>query len=101
MEKETRTFTFDIELRDDENPTITGHAAMFNQETDIGGMFREKIKKGAFSESIGKDDVRALFNHDPNFVLGRKTLISHFDTSLNNNILLKKKGKKKFLKLKK
>lgn len=71
MEKETRTFMFDIELRDDDTPTITGHAAMFNQETDIGGMFREKIKKGAFSESIGKDDVRALFNHDPNFVLGR------------------------------
>ena len=50
---------------------ITGYAAVFDRETDIGGMFREVIRRGAFSAALGRDDVRALFNHDPNFVLGR------------------------------
>lgn len=68
--KETRTFKFDIELREDDKPVIAGHAAIFNEETDIG-FFREKIAPGAFTDSIKSDDVRALFNHDPNHVLGR------------------------------
>ena len=51
---------------------ITGHAAVFDRETNIGGMFREVIRPGAFSAALlRRDDVRALFNHDPNFVLGR------------------------------
>lgn len=67
---ERRAFTF--EMRADEAPKIVGHAALFNTEADLG-FFREVIEPGAFEKSIGKDDVRALFNHDPNFVLGRNT----------------------------
>ena len=52
---------------------ITGYAAVFDRETDIAGLFREVIRPGAFSAAIGRDDVRALFNHDSNFVLGRTT----------------------------
>jgi HK97 family phage prohead protease len=33
--------------------------------------FRERVLRGAFADSIASDDIRALFNHDPNFVLGR------------------------------
>lgn len=76
MTIEKRTFAVDnlaIEYRDDDPPRIVGHAAVFNQEADIGGWFREMVQPGAFRESIGQDDVRALFNHDPNFVLGRNT----------------------------
>jgi uncharacterized protein len=66
--------TFDVsELRikrEDEKRKIVGHAAVFNVMGD-GGWFREKIAPGAFASSINTDDVRALFNHDPNFVLGR------------------------------
>lgn len=70
MEKETRTFSF---VAEPEERKMVGHAAVFGQATDIGGWFREQVEPGAFRSSIKKDDVRALFNHDPNFVLGRNT----------------------------
>jgi uncharacterized protein len=72
MNPERRTILseFRVEQREDGKKMIRGHAAVFNTETDLG-WFRERIAPGAFSESIGKDDVRALFNHDSNFVLGR------------------------------
>lgn len=61
-----------IEKRDDGKPRLRGHAAVFNQLSEDLGGFREQIAPGAFAEAIEKgDDVRALFNHDPNFVLGR------------------------------
>ncbi len=82
MEKEVRSFLFEIrkidgslqgELFEKEKRKMVGHAAVFGQSTDIGGWFREQVEPGAFKSSIKKDDVRALFNHDPNFVLGRNT----------------------------
>jgi HK97 family phage prohead protease len=54
-----------------ESPKITGYAAVFNTWTDIGGWFREMVLPGAFKKTIKEADVRALWNHDPNFVLGR------------------------------
>ena len=72
---ERRVLTQAVELRTTENaaPRLGGYAALFNTETEIAGMFRERIAPGAFADAIGRDDVRALFNHDPNFVLGRTT----------------------------
>jgi HK97 family phage prohead protease len=54
-------------------PTLRGYAAVFDAETDIAGMWRERIARGAFADAITKAsaDVHALFNHDPNLVLGR------------------------------
>lgn len=43
---------------------VSGYAAVFDQEADIGGYFREKIARGAFSDAIGRDDVVFLINHD-------------------------------------
>jgi HK97 family phage prohead protease len=69
-----RNFNVDglkVETRADELRTIVGHAAVFNKLSgDLWG-FREKISPGAFSDAIKEDDVRGLFNHDPNYVLGR------------------------------
>ena len=60
-----------METRDGKAPLISGHAAVFNQLSDNLGGFREKILPGAFTDAIQNDDVRALFNHDPNIILGR------------------------------
>lgn len=49
--------------------TIGGYAAMFNKRTDLGYMF-EEIAPGAF-DGVMSDDVRCLYNHDPNYVLAR------------------------------
>lgn len=73
MDIERRAFAVDklgIE-RADKEPRIIGHAAVFDREADIGGWFLETVAPGAFRRAIMEDDVRALFNHDPNFVLGR------------------------------
>ena len=52
------------EIRADEaGIKVSGYAAVFNQETDIGGMFREQIAPGAFTDAIGSDDVVFLINH--------------------------------------
>lgn len=74
MEMERRTFAVDslkIETREDSKQIIRGHAAVFNQLSEDLGGFREQVAPGAFAEAIERDDVRALFNHDANFVLGR------------------------------
>lgn len=60
-----------IETREDGKKKIIGHAAVFNMLSEDLGGYREQIAPGAFKEAIGRDDVRAVFNHDPNIVLGR------------------------------
>ncbi len=73
MDIERRAVTEGVTVRTAENeaPTISGYAALFNTESVIAGLFREKIAPGAFRSAVATDDVRALFNHDPNHVLGR------------------------------
>ena len=57
---------------DEKKPQLQGYAAVFNKRSElIFGEFVEIIEPGAFSEAIPKSDIRALQNHDPNFVLGR------------------------------
>ena len=50
---------------------IEGYAATFNAEAELMPGFREIVRPGAFTRTLKTADVRALMNHDPNFVLGR------------------------------
>lgn len=60
-----------LEKREEEEKPaiIEGYAAMFNSRTNLG-WFEEEILPGAFDEVLN-DDVRALFNHDPNLIVAR------------------------------
>lgn len=51
---------------------IIGNGAVFNSRSENLGGFREIIMPGAFDEVLD-NDVRATFNHDPNFILGRSS----------------------------
>lgn len=71
-ERERRGIEEQVEVRTETEPTVSGYAALYNTETVIAGFFRERIAPGAFKAALaGTDDVRALFNHDSNIVLGR------------------------------
>lgn len=55
-----------VEIREGEAGEIkvAGYAAVFGEETNIGGMFTEVIERGAFKKAIGRDDVVFLINHE-------------------------------------
>ena len=69
-----------IEKRADGKPQIVGYGAVFYRTGDAGTEYElwrnavERVAPGAFASALQRpDDVRALFNHDPNFVLGRSS----------------------------
>lgn len=76
---EKRSFEIkDIKTRsldgDSEVTIVEGYASVFNSRTNIEGWYDEEIAPGAFTESLSKNkDVRCLFNHDWNYVLGRSS----------------------------
>jgi Escherichia/Staphylococcus phage prohead protease len=59
-----------ITLREDEKPVIEGYFAKFNRWFP-GPFFKEKIAPGAFAQTLKDHDIRALWNHNPDFPLGR------------------------------
>ena len=67
-----------LELREtgtDQAPQLVGHASVFNQWATItelwGESWEESVAPGAYKKTIAEADIRALWNHDPNVVLGR------------------------------
>lgn len=73
-EIEKRSYLGEVRTENRENePThIVGYGSVFNSKSEVMWGFREIIMPGAFDDVLN-DDVRALFNHDPNFILGRST----------------------------
>ena len=72
-DREVRTVSRGVEIRAETETTpkeLSGYAALFDTPAEIAGSFVEIIDRGAFDQALG-DDVRVLFNHDPNLVLGR------------------------------
>ena len=67
-EKERRIFFAGANLRSSSQDTggekiLEGHAAVFNQSTNIGGEFIEVIERGAFDD-CDMSDVALFVNHD-------------------------------------
>jgi len=72
IEKRTwRGFELRAEGQGDEM-ALVGYAALFNKESKNLGGFREIIAPGAFTRSLQAGaDIKCLFNHDDNQILGR------------------------------
>lgn len=69
MNKEKRAYMCDVSTRTDEKHgnVLEGIPIVYESETDIGGMWREIIDRGALDEADLKD-VRFLVNHDINSI---------------------------------
>jgi len=50
--------------------SLEGYAAVFGEETSINN-FQEIVMPGAFTASLGRNDILALVDHDTSKVLGR------------------------------
>lgn len=72
-EMERRVSAARLEIREEgDGPVIVGYAAVFGEwSQDLGG-FVETILPGFFAPTLDQD-VRALWQHDPLYVLGRTT----------------------------
>lgn len=58
---------------DGDKTVVRGYAAVFGSPSEPIGWdgFTELVKPGAFRKTIAEADVRALWNHNPEVVLGR------------------------------
>lgn len=80
---------FNAELRaDQETGKLVGYAVVFNSQSLPIADFREVVKPGAFTKTLQESDIRALFNHDSNYVLGRNRSNTLTLTEDNHGLLV-------------
>lgn len=72
--RETRIFAAPVEVRDatEATATISGYAAVFENEYDIDGQFTESVDPKAFNRSLKNNakDLAVVWSHDLDRVLG-------------------------------
>ena len=72
IERRNLTHEFRVSL-EGEAPTISGYASLTNSPYDCG-WWLEQVDTHAFDSILAKNpDVRALWNHNPDYVLGRSS----------------------------
>ena len=76
-EKNIRDFRTKFTITRDEDTleerVIEGYFALYESETELWKDSFEIISKGAFENTIKQNDIRALWNHNTQYVLGRST----------------------------
>jgi uncharacterized protein len=65
------SFTITREQETPDERVIEGYFALYEQETELFAGSYEIINKGAFDSTLNKNDIRALWNHNTQYVLGR------------------------------
>jgi len=85
----------DIKTREaeDGSPIIAGYFVVFDSIYRISAHATESVAKGAFDESIN-GDVRALYNHNTDIILGRTTsdtlMLRQDNTGLYGEVIINK-----------
>lgn len=52
-------------------PVLEGYAVLWDSWSEDLGGFRERFVRGAFSRSLEADDIRVIWQHNPEYVFGR------------------------------
>lgn len=68
---EYRTIGDELRMDGEGGKLMVGHAAVFEQKSLPMFGFQEQVMSGAFKKTIQESDIRALWNHNPDHVLGR------------------------------
>ena len=75
-----RILNYEVRAAGENKDRITGYAAVFYRKGDPGTQYRlwsgcyERVMPGAFDRMMADgDDVRALYNHRPDWILGRRS----------------------------
>lgn len=78
MTKEYRTFAAAADFKADESEgnakKLAGYFVRYNEAAQAKPYdYYEKIIPGVFKDSLGSSDIRCLYNHNNDFVLGRQS----------------------------
>ena len=66
-------FEIKADGKEEKKQKIVGHAAVFDDPAPETYGFIEKIAPGAFTDALKTSDTRALYNHNSDKILGRKS----------------------------
>lgn len=60
-------------LTGEDGPVLEWYPIVYNSLSEELWGFREMVLPGSLTKTLQEADVRALFNHDPNYVMGRSS----------------------------